>query len=156
MKKFFFSLLTLILPMAAFSQETYSGNVVADEGAWCWFADPRALHYENEGGTINATYIGYIDVHGNVKATQYDWKHHRKTDVLVRSFFQPDDHNNPTFLVLPDERVMIFYTRQPLARRSVWPRPTTPPIPRRSFSRTTLATSTSAGAASTGTRRLHA
>ena len=111
MKKFFFSLLTLILPMAAFSQETYSGTVVADEGAWCWFADPRALHYENEGGTINATYIGYIDVHGNVKATQYDWVTGRKTDVLIRSYFQPDDHNNPTFVVLPDERVMIFYTR---------------------------------------------
>ena len=80
-------------------------SVVAAEGAWCWFADPRALHYKD------ATYIGYIDVHGNVKATQYDWLHNRKTDVLVRSYFQPDDHNNPTFLVLPDGRVMIFYTR---------------------------------------------
>ena len=89
----------------------WGANVVAEEGAWCWFADPRALHYENTGGTINATYIGYIDVHGNVKATQYDWLTKRKTDVLVRSYFQPDDHNNPTFLVLPDERVMIFYTR---------------------------------------------
>ena len=88
-----------------------ASTVVADEGAWCWFADPRALHYENAAGTINATYIGYIDVHGNVKATQYDWLTHRKTDVLIRSYFQPDDHNNPTFLVLPDERVMIFYTR---------------------------------------------
>ena len=86
-------------------------NVVADEGAWCWFADPRAVHYENASGTINATYIGYIDVHGNVKATQYDWIKQRKTDVLIRSYFQPDDHNNPTFIVLPDERVMIFYTR---------------------------------------------
>ncbi|MCR5132208.1 MAG: BNR-4 repeat-containing protein [Prevotella sp.] len=91
--------------------DTFSSNIVADEGAWCWFADPRALHYENEAGTINATYIGYIDVHGNVKATQYDWLTGRKTDVLVRSYFQPDDHNNPTFVVLPDERVMIFYTR---------------------------------------------
>jgi hypothetical protein len=32
-------------------------------------------------------------------------------EVLVRSYFQPDDHNNPTFLVLPDERIMIFYSR---------------------------------------------
>ena len=94
-----------------YAQETESTSVVADEGAWCWFADPRAIHYENADGTINATYIGYIDVHGNVKATQYDWLSHRKTDVLVRSYFQPDDHNNPTFIVLPDERVMIFYTR---------------------------------------------
>ena len=35
----------------------------------------------------------------------------KKEEVLVRSYFQPDDHNNPTFLVLPDERIMIFYTR---------------------------------------------
>ena len=108
-------LLTIALALTslsnAFAQESYSGTIVADEGAWCWFADPRALHYENADGTINATYIGYIDVHGNVKATQYDWVKHRKTDVLIRSYFQPDDHNNPTFVVLPDERVMIFYTR---------------------------------------------
>ena len=96
--------------MAQETQKT-DVNIVAEEGAWCWFADPRALHYENAAGTINATYIGYIDVHGNVKATQYDWVKHRKTDVLIRSYFQPDDHNNPTFVVLPDERVMIFYTR---------------------------------------------
>ncbi len=112
MKKLFLTIaLALTSLFNAFAQETYSGTVVADEGAWCWFADPRALHYENTDGTINATYIGYIDVHGNVKATQYDWVNHRKTDVLIRSYFQPDDHNNPTFVVLPDERVMIFYTR---------------------------------------------
>ena len=93
------------------AQEQGAANIVSDEGAWCWFADPRALHYENATGTINATYLGYIDVHGNVMATQYDWLTRRKTDVLVRSYFQPDDHNNPTFVVLPDERVMIFYTR---------------------------------------------
>jgi len=91
-------------------EEAFSGYTVSDEGAWCWFADPRALHYENAGGTINATYIGYIDIHGNVRATQMDWLTGQKTEVLVRSAYQPDDHNNPTFLVLPDERVMIFYT----------------------------------------------
>lgn len=84
---------------------------LAKEGAWCWFADPRALHYENEAGTINKTYIGYIDIHGNIKASQHDFKTGETQEVLVRSWFQPDDHNNPTFLVLPDERVMIFYSR---------------------------------------------
>ena len=105
-------LLTLITALLGTFMISYAqNNIVAEEGAWCWFADPRALHYENEAGTINATYLGYIDVHGNVKATQYDWVKHRKTDVLIRSYFQPDDHNNPTFVVLPDERIMIFYTR---------------------------------------------
>ena len=57
------------------------------------------------------TYIGYIDIHGNIKAMQYDFKKKKQDEVLIRSYFQPDDHNNPTFLVLPDERIMIFYSR---------------------------------------------
>ena len=106
--------------------QSAAAGVVADEGAWCWFADPRALHYENTAGTINATWLGYIDVHGNVKATQYDWLSGHKTDVLVRSYFQPDDHNNPTFLVMPDERVMIFYTRH-TDEPKIWYRVSTRP-----------------------------
>lgn len=86
-------------------------NTLNEEGAWCWFADPRALHYQNEQGSINSTYIGYIDVHGSIKATQINHLTNCKTEVLIRSWFQPDDHNNPTFLVLPDERIMIFYSR---------------------------------------------
>ena len=88
-----------------------SGHVVTKEGAWCWFSDPRALHYENKNGTINSTYIGYIDVHGNIKATQYNFITGKCNEVLVRSWFQPDDHNSPSFLVLPDERIIIFYSR---------------------------------------------
>lgn len=86
-------------------------NTITDQGAWCWFADPRALSYQNENGTINSTYVGYIDVHGNIKATQINHLTQTRDEVLVRSCFQPDDHNNPTFLVLPDERIMVFYSR---------------------------------------------
>ena len=93
------------------NENTFEGYEVTSEGAWCWFADPRALHYESKDGSINKTYIGYIDVHGNIKAMQIDRKTNRKEEVLIRSWFQPDDHNNPTFLVLPDERVMVFYSR---------------------------------------------
>ena len=120
-KNFFVCVILLCLSLIARSQ-----SLVADEGAWCWFADSRALHYQNAAGTIDATYIGYIDVHGNVKATQYDWLTQRKTNVLVRSYFQPDDHNNPTFLVLPDERVMIFYTRH-TDEPKIWYRISTKP-----------------------------
>jgi len=93
------------------AKQVYEGYTVADEGAWCWFADPRALHYQNENHTIDNTYIGYIDVHGNMKAMQINYLSGSADEVLIRSDFQRDDHNNPTFLVLPDERVMIFYSR---------------------------------------------
>ena len=93
------------------SENRLSVNTITEKGAWCWLADPRALHYENESGTINSTYIGYIDVQGYIKATQIDHLLNRRNEVMIRSWFQPDDHNNPTFLVLPDERIMIFYAR---------------------------------------------
>lgn len=86
-------------------------NTITEKGAWCWFADPRSIHHENESGTINSTYIGYIDVNGYIKATQIDHLNNRTSEVMIRSYFQPDDHNNPTFLVLPDERIMVFYSR---------------------------------------------
>ena len=103
------SFILAVVPLLMMAQK--NPYVITDKGAWCWFADPRALHYESKDGSINCTYVGYIDVHGNVKAMQYDFNTKEKTEVLVRSYFQPDDHNNPTFLVLPDERVMIFYSR---------------------------------------------
>ncbi len=112
MKKTLILLTTLIaLTTIAKAQQSYSGHQISEEGAWCWFADPRAIHYTNADGSINASYIGYIDVHGNVKAMQIDHNTGRRTEVLVRSYFQPDDHNNPTFLVLPDARVLIIYSR---------------------------------------------
>ena len=96
---------------SAKAHSTLPISTLTEKGAWCWFADPRALHYENESGTINSSYIGYIDVQGSIKATQIDHLKNGTNEVLIRSWFQPDDHNNPTFLVLPDERIMIFYSR---------------------------------------------
>src|SRR5690606_39297653 len=61
------------------------GYEVSPDGAWCWFADPRAIHHENPKKKIKKTYIGYIDVHGNIKAMQYDFVKNEQVEVLVRS-----------------------------------------------------------------------
>lgn len=106
-----FAFVLMCITTAFAQSDTFSGYTVADEGAWCWFADPRALHYENDNGTINATYLGYIDYHGSIKATQIDYITGTTSEVMIRSWFQPDDHDNPAFLVLPDERIMIIYSR---------------------------------------------
>lgn len=111
MKKLFplFLMIFSLIPAANQAQTVYEGSVITPKGAWCWFADSRTLHHKT--ATINSTYIGYIDVHGNIKATQHDFNTGKTSEVLIRSYFQPDDHNNPTFLILPDQRVMIFYSR---------------------------------------------
>lgn len=101
----------LIMASMSWGQNKIRVNTLTEKGAWCWFADPRAISHQNESGTIDNTYIGYIDVHGNIRATQINHLTNTTNEVLIRSWFQPDDHNNPTFLVLPDERIMIFYSR---------------------------------------------
>lgn len=110
LKRYLLSLIGLTVFTASWAQGIRT-NTVTEDGAWCWFADPRAISYENKNGTINSTYMGYIDIQGNIKATQINHLTNTTNEVLIRSWFQPDDHNNPTFLVLPDERVMIFYSR---------------------------------------------
>ncbi len=91
--------------------DSFSGYEMSAEGAWCWFADPRTISYKSDDGSIDVTIIGYIDVHGNIKATQVNNITNKVDEILIRSNIQPDDHNNPTFLVLPDERIMVFYSR---------------------------------------------
>lgn len=114
MKKLIFTLYVLCAGLLTAYAKAIPNNgykVSQEGGAWCWFADPRALHYTSPDGTINKSWIGYIDIHGNIKAMQYDFLKKEQQEVLIRSYFQPDDHDNPTFLVLPDERVMVFYSR---------------------------------------------
>ena len=95
-KKIFLLTICLVTTVTVWSQVGKNINTITEKGAWCWFADPRALSYENESGTINCTYIGYIDVHGNIKAMQINHLTNTTNEVLIRSWFQPDDHDNPT------------------------------------------------------------
>ncbi len=90
---------------------SFYGYEFEDEGAWCWFGDPRAVNFTNDEGTIDVTVIGYIDVHGSIKATQINNLTGKVDEVLIRTNIQPDDHNNPTFVMIPDGRIVVFYSR---------------------------------------------
>jgi hypothetical protein len=88
----------------------YSGRELMARGAYCWFADPRAIRQVNPASGSDKTYIGCIDTDGTVKALQIDNLTGTKIEVILDTQFQPDDHNNPTFLSLPDHRVMILWS----------------------------------------------
>ena len=76
-------------------------------GAWCWFADPRGVHHE---GTYNRTYVGWLDRQGDVKMASYDHNTRLRTTVVLHWALGVDDHNNPSLHVLPDGRLMVFYS----------------------------------------------
>ncbi len=52
MKQVLSAILLVIVWGSGFAQNqnapvgSYQGQVVSEEGAWCWFADPRSLHLD--------------------------------------------------------------------------------------------------------------
>ena len=67
-----------------------------DDGAWCWFSDPRAVSLN---GTI---YSGWVAADGSVMVASYNEKTEEITEVNMHPKFNKDDHANPSLLILPD------------------------------------------------------
>ena len=78
------------------------------DGAWCWFSDPRAIYYE---GDEKKTYSGWVDSLGNIVVATYDHSGGSIETHILHKDFEKDDHNNPSFLMDPQGRLMVFYTR---------------------------------------------
>ena len=83
-----------------------NGELVAD-GAWCWFQDPRAVHFV---GARDRTYIGYVTSAGDVDVVSQD----AGTALLIHTTLHPrlqaDDHAAPGLVILPDRRIGVFYS----------------------------------------------
>ena len=81
---------------------------LAKDGAWCWFSDPRAVYHR---GTAERLYAGWASVKGDIVVGSYDYV----TGDIVRTVVQPnlqkDDHINPSLLVLPDGKLMVFFSK---------------------------------------------
>ena len=88
------------------SSESYQS--FADDGAWCWFSDPRAVYSE---GKYKRTYAGWVDSNGDVIVGYYDHSDKEIKTVVLEADFQRDDHDNPALLLAPDGRLMVFFTK---------------------------------------------
>lgn len=93
---------------ASFSgDEVSGGNLVAEDAAWCWFSDPRAIYHHGEREGI---YIGYINSKGNVMVQSFNLKSGKMGEFTLHQELQVDDHNVPALLVLPDGKLLAFYS----------------------------------------------
>lgn len=90
---------------------TSTPNKIADleveDAAWCWFSDPRAIYHK---GNQEKIYYGYINSKGDVKVRSYDLKTAIEEDFTLHEKLQIDDHNVPSFLILPDGKLLAFYS----------------------------------------------
>jgi hypothetical protein len=82
-------------------------EVLAPVGAWNWCGDPRAVTHE---GDHLRTYIGWVDDEGSVRIGAYDHDDGSLTTATLHERMERDDHDNPSILILPDGRLMAFYS----------------------------------------------
>jgi hypothetical protein len=76
-------------------------------GAWSWFGDPRAVYHV---GAHRRSYIGWVAPDGSIQVASYDHDSGRQVIVTLKARFQIDDHDTPSTLVLPDGRLMVFWS----------------------------------------------
>lgn len=86
------------------SQPAESFQSFSEDGAWCWFSDPRAVYLNGK------IYAGWVSSDGSIMVASYNEKTGEKKEVNIFSEFNKDDHANPSLLILPDKRIMVFFS----------------------------------------------
>ena len=91
----------LVLALAPFGHDHY----VSRDAGWCWFADPRAIW-------VNGRIVsGGVTTSGDVVVCDYDPVTKLSRVSTLASKFQRDDHNNPSFLKLPNGQIAAFFSK---------------------------------------------
>ncbi len=80
--------------------------VLADDGAWTWYNDPRAIFHNGK------LYFGYVRAaDSKTVLSVFELTNGIKTDLWSSGFTQRDDHNNPGLLAKQDGRLLAIYSR---------------------------------------------
>ncbi|WP_236973534.1 BNR-4 repeat-containing protein [Membranihabitans maritimus] len=81
-------------------------DLITEDGAWCWFSDPRALYYK---GNLEKIYWGYINSQGDVMVSSRNQKNQKIENFILHDTLEIDDHNVPSLLMLPSGHLLAFY-----------------------------------------------
>ncbi len=100
-----FVLLPMLLPAALQAARPAADYLsVAADGAWCWFGDPRAVYHDGK------VFTGWVSRDGGIWVATYDVASGEIRQNNIHPKFESDDHDNPSFLVLPDGRLMVTWS----------------------------------------------
>lgn len=77
---------------------------ITNDGAWCWFSDPRIVY---EDGIY---YGGYVDSNGNIMAFSYSPETQQTQAHQLFSELDKDDHANPSIAILKDKKLVLFFS----------------------------------------------
>lgn len=102
------SLILLLSAEIGYSQRAEDYSTLTEDGTWCWFSDPRSVYHN---GNHERTYTGFVNSKGDIIITSTDHQTGIKKTQLLYKELEVDDHTNPSILVLPDGRLMVFFTK---------------------------------------------
>jgi len=80
-------------------------QTLTDDGAWCWFSNPRAIYYSD-----NEVITGWVKKDGSVEVASLNLSTGKKEFENIFPKMQVDDHNNPAFTKLPNGNILTMYT----------------------------------------------
>ncbi|MCI5082248.1 MAG: glycoside hydrolase family 88 protein [Saprospiraceae bacterium] len=81
---------------------------LTDDGAWCWFSDPRAVYHKD---AQEHTFTGFVTSSGDIVVSSENHQTGEKKSNVLYQGLEVDDHVNPSILMLPDNRLMVFFTK---------------------------------------------
>ncbi len=105
-KKFSFLLLLTFLSVHL-QLKAQKVSAITNDGAWCWFSDPRAIYTSNKNGEV---ITGWVTKSGDIVAASLNLKTGVTRQKTLYTKLEIDDHDNPAFLELPDHSILTQYT----------------------------------------------
>lgn len=86
------------------TRENVEIKTLTEDGAWCWFSNPRAIYYSN-----NEVITGWVKKDGSVEVASLNLNNEQKEFENIFPKMQVDDHNNPAFVKLSDGNILTMY-----------------------------------------------
>lgn len=83
-------------------------EVLVENGAWCWFSDPRAVYHKGEKEQM---YFGTINDRGDVLIHSKNITSGKIFSFILHDSLEVDDHDVPSILILPSGHLLAFYNQ---------------------------------------------
>ncbi len=87
-------------------------SVLSEDGAWCWFADPRAIYYEGEK---NQSYFSWVSSQGDIVVASYNHDTFEYNEKIIHPKLEIDDHDVPALFIRDDGHIVVFYSKHQAA-----------------------------------------
>lgn len=96
--------LVLLATLVYVTPATAATITPAQDGAWCWFADPRAISSNGH------TYVGAVTSTGDIEITDFDHATKARVTAVLHRSLNIDDHAAPALQIRPDGRLVVYYS----------------------------------------------